>query len=151
MSTLTKLVWMSALLGTALALHTGICLLRNFQKARRIGIPIRVMPISSLNPLWMLLDTKVLSRARRLPGRLGDNSFTRYNWRGWELADRGKSHQEMGDAFIIVTPGRNTLYIANPNSVVELLRRSKDFPHDAKLTGKLLHTRMTIWPEDTRL
>lgn len=63
-----------------------------------------------------------------------------------EVADRGKSHQEMGDVFIMVTPGRNTLYIANPDAVVELLRRSKDFPHDAKLTGKLLPNHMAIWP-----
>lgn len=77
------------------ALHNGFCLLRNYRTACKIGIPVRVIPISPLNPIWMLLDKRVLAFVRRLLFGLSNSSFVRYNWRGWEVADRCKSHQEM--------------------------------------------------------
>ncbi|PSR77198.1 cytochrome P450 [Coniella lustricola] len=137
MALTTILISFLALLSCAFILYDGVCLIRNYQKARKLRVPIRIMPINSLNQIWMLLDRKCTSLVRRLPGYLGNNNFTRYNWRGWELAERCQSHEEMGDVFIIVTPGRNTLYIGDPDAVVEVFRRSKDFPHDAKLTEML--------------
>ncbi|KAK5996637.1 Cytochrome P450 monooxygenase-like protein [Cladobotryum mycophilum] len=83
----------------------------------------------------MLVDRKALSVCRRLP--FGNNNFTRYNWRGWELPDRYRSHYEMGDAFIIVTPGRNWLYLANPDVLMEVFRRRTDFPRCIELTEVL--------------
>lgn len=137
MGTAAAIMWAASALLTALALHSGFCLLRNYQAARSIGdgLPIRIIPISPLNPVWMLLDTKILAFVKKLPFGLGNNSFTRYNWRGWEVADRCKSHDEMGDVFLVVNPFRNWLYIANPEAVVEVLKKSKEFPHDAQLTG----------------
>lgn len=98
------------LLTALLVVHSGISLARNYLVARRIGLPIRVIPIDHTNPLWMAVDRKVLSYVRKLPGFLGDNSFTRYNFRTWEMHDRQRPHQEMGDAFVIVTPGRTWFY-----------------------------------------
>lgn len=130
-------LWMLVVLSTALGLNNLWGLFRNYQKARKVGVPIRIVIISPLNPIWMLLDRRVLSFVRRLPFGLGDNSFTRYNWRGWEVEDRCKTHEELGDAFILCSSYRNTLQIGNPDAVVEMLRRSKDFPHDAQLTGEI--------------
>ena len=103
------LVW-PALALAAVIVHNGVSLARNYFIACRIGLPIRVIPFDHTNPLWLGLDRKVLSYVRRLPGFLGDNSFTRYNFRAWEMYDRLRPHQEMGDAFIIVTPARIWFY-----------------------------------------
>ncbi|KAI1502090.1 cytochrome P450 [Biscogniauxia marginata] len=103
------------LLATATVINTGIRLLQNYWAARTIGVPIRIIPISPLNPLWVLLDRKVLAFFRRLP--FGDNSFTRY-----------RSHHEMGDIWVLVTPLKNWVYINNLNTLVSIFRRGTDFP-----------------------
>ncbi|KUI70320.1 Cytochrome P450 4X1 [Cytospora mali] len=106
----------------------------NYRVASKTGLPIRIIPIDHTNTIWTLLDRKVLSLVRKLPGILGNNSFTRYNYRTWEIHDRYRSHHEMGDAFIMVTPWRNWLYVANPEIIMEIFRRRSDFPQCIELT-----------------
>lgn len=115
-------------------LYCSACLLRNYQVARKTGLPIRVIPIDHTNALWTLLDRKVISLVQKLPGILGDNSFTRYNFRTWELHDRYKSYHELGDVFIMVTPGRNWLYVASSQIIMEIFQRRTDFPQCIELT-----------------
>ena len=99
-----------ALVAALVVAHSAVSLARNYMVARRIGLPVRVIPFDHTNPLWLAVDRKVLSIVRKLPGCLGDNSFTRYNFRAWEMYNRLRPHQEMGDAFVIVTPARIWFY-----------------------------------------
>ncbi|KJZ70913.1 hypothetical protein HIM_09706 [Hirsutella minnesotensis 3608] len=115
-----------ALLPAAFVVDTCVRLRKNYAAARTIGAPIRIVPFSPLNPLWVLLDRKVLSYVRRLP--FGENSFTKYNWRGWEVEDRYRSHQEMGDLWVLVTPLKNWIYVNDPEALMSLFKRSADFP-----------------------
>lgn len=119
-----------------LALHSGWCLGQNYLKARKVGIPVRVIPISHNNPIWMLLDRSILSLVKCLPFGLGKNSFTRYNFRGWELQDRYRSHGEMGPVWMHVTSVRNWLYVGDPDTVNEIWKRGKDFPRETSATGE---------------
>lgn len=121
------------LLTAAWALNIGLHLWQNYSSACAIGVPVRIIPISPLNPFWVLLDRKVLRYVRRLP--LGDNSFTRYNWRGWEVKDRYQSHHEMGDIWVLVTPFKNWVYINNPDALMSVFRRGSDFPRPVFVTG----------------
>ncbi|CRG89906.1 Cytochrome P450 4Z1 [Talaromyces islandicus] len=82
----------------------------------------------------MLIDAKVLRYVKRV---FGESAFTRYNWMGWELHDRYYSHHELGDAFMLVTPGRNWLYVGHPDIVMEITRRRDDFPRCIELTQVL--------------
>lgn len=116
------------------ALYCSVCLARNYLAARKTGLPIRVIPIDHTNAPWTLLDRKVLSLVQKFPGFLGNNSFTRYNYRTWELHDRYETHHEVGDVFIMVIPGRNWLYIADPDLIMEVFRRRTDFPQCIELT-----------------
>ncbi|KAK0628381.1 cytochrome P450 [Bombardia bombarda] len=99
--------------------YCGYCLYSNYVEARKIGVLIRVIRISHLNYLWLLIDKRVISMVKQLPGPLGDNSFTRYNYRGWHEHDSTRSHDEMGDAFVVVTPDQNWLYLANPDALTD--------------------------------
>lgn len=127
------LLWL--ILGFAVwPLYCGFCLYRNYQVARTTGLPIRIIPIDHTNALWTLLDRKILYFIKKLPGVLGNNNFTRYNFRTWELNDRYHSHHEMGDAFIIVTPFKNWFYIANPDVIMDIFRRRIEFPQCIELT-----------------
>ncbi|KAG8158562.1 hypothetical protein KVR01_011684 [Diaporthe batatas] len=121
----------------AWTLYCNFCLLQNYLIARKIGVPVRVIPIDHINPLWMLVDKKVLSLIKKVPGPLGNNSFTRYNFRTFEMYDRCDSHHEMGDAFMIVTPRRNWLYLGNPDVIMEMFRRRSEFPQCIELTEML--------------
>lgn len=133
MAGLTVLLAVGALLVTAAVINNGVCLLRNYRAAKTIGAPIRIIPISPLNPFWVLLDRKVLSFLRRLP--FGDNSFTRYNWRGWEVEDRWRSHSEMGDIWVLVTPLKNWVYVNDPDALMSIFRRGNEFPRPVFVTG----------------
>ncbi|KAI1363650.1 cytochrome P450 [Xylaria arbuscula] len=116
----------------AWATYSAACLLINYRSAQKLRLPLRVLPISHGNPFWMIVDSKVTSLFRRIPF-VGDNNFTRYNWRGWEVRDKCRSHLEMGDAYVQVTPGRNWLYLCSSDSLLEVFRRRSDFTRPLEL------------------
>ncbi|KAK4117833.1 cytochrome P450 [Canariomyces notabilis] len=127
------------LLTSAFVVQTITGLLRNYAAARTIGVPIRFIPISPLNPFWVLVDRKALSFLRRLPF-LRNSSFARYNWRGWEVADRYRSHQEIGDLWVLVTPFKNWIYVNDPEALNSIFRRGSDFPRPVFVNG-MFHVR----------
>lgn len=117
--------------------YSAYCLYINYLEARKMGIPIRVIPIDHLNKMWLLMDKQVVALIRRLPGVLGDNNITRFNYRGWHEHDRTRAHDEMGDAFVLVTPCHNWVYIADPDALMSVYRRGKDFPRWTEITKML--------------
>lgn len=132
-----QVLLLSLLLPTAYILHSWYCLLLNYLTARKIGVPLVVIPISHENPLWMLVDKKIfIPLFKRFP--FGSGSFTRYNWRGWEFEDKNRSHLELGDVFVLVTPGRNWLYLCNAEALLDVFQRRADFPRPLELFGMFL-------------
>lgn len=135
MAVLLKVLGAALLLVSGVVLHALFNLYRNYLQARKIGVPVRIILIDHVNPLWLVCDRAVLSVIRRLPFGLGNNSFTRYNYRGWEVPDRYYTHHELGDAYILVSPSNVWLYIADPDAVTDLYKRGKEFPRDTSVTG----------------
>lgn len=131
---LAALAWGLLLLLGALTVQSWYSLFCNYLVARKMDLRFHVIPISHLNHFWMLVDHKVLKYVRRI---FGESAFTRYNWMGWELHDRWYSHHELGDVFMLVTPGRNWLYIGHPDIVMDIVRRRDDFPRCIELTQVL--------------
>ena len=121
-------------LAIAWCIYSWLSLLRNYLVARKVGIPLRLLPISHGNPFWMLVDRQVVTFVRTLP-LLGGGSFTRYNWRGWEVREKCRSHLEMGPVWMHVTPGRNWLYVCDPETLVDIFRRRTEFPRPLELFG----------------
>lgn len=146
MDNLLPVLWLAALLPVSVLCASGFSLARNYLAARRIGLPIRIILIDHINPFWILLDRTVLSAVKLLPLSLGNNSFIRYNYRGWEVPDRYFSHYEMGDAFILVSPGNIWVYIADPYAVTDIWRRGKKFPRDTSVTGTTVVPRCHRFP-----
>jgi hypothetical protein len=110
----------------------------NYATTRRVGVPLVVLPINPESPAWMLVSellwpyiTAVLSW---LP--LGSGSFLRYGHRGWDVQDRAKSFLELGDAFILVTTGKNWLYICNAETITEMLHRKNEFRRPLEIMGE---------------
>ena len=114
------------------AVYTAFRLLRNYLIARKVGMPIRIIPIDPENPLWMVLDKRFfIPLFEKLP--FGPGNFTRFNWRGWEFADKYRAHEEMGDVFMMVTPGRLWVHLCNPEALAEVLRNEKEFPRPLEI------------------
>ncbi|KAF2177971.1 cytochrome P450 [Zopfia rhizophila CBS 207.26] len=130
-------LWVVVALGFAWTGYSGYCLYINYLQACEMGIPIRIIPIDHLNKMWLLVDKQIVSLVRRLPGVLGKNNLTRFNYRGWHEHDRMRAHDEMGDAFVLVTPSHNWLYIADPDALISMYRRGKDFPRWVEITKML--------------
>ncbi|KAI6088569.1 cytochrome P450 [Hypoxylon rubiginosum] len=103
-------------------------LLQNYAAARTIGIPIRVLPFSPFNPLWSLVDRRAASLLRWLPFVGPNAAVVRYGWRGWDLADRWRTHAELGAAFVLVTPQHNMVQLGDPGAAAAVFKRSADFP-----------------------
>jgi len=107
-------------------------LLQNYLVARKVGIPVCVIPINPENPIWMVLDKRVfIPLFEKLP--FGPGTFTRYNWRGWEFADKYRAHEEMGDVFLMATPGRLWIHLCNPEALADVLRKDKEFPRPLEI------------------
>ncbi|KAI4096037.1 MAG: hypothetical protein LQ344_001271 [Seirophora lacunosa] len=139
------LVPLTASLGTVLLILYR--LLVNYNAARRTGLPIIVLPVDCGNPLWLILDRKIAQWVRRLP--VGSGTFTRFNWRGWEIWDRYHAHQELGDAFLFVTPGKNYLQLCDAEAVSDIFQRRADFLRPPESTASSFNEQVNqrVWME----
>lgn len=131
------MVWL-LLLGSALAaliLRNLISLLANYQSARQIGLPIIISPIFSLNPFWILLHrcTPILPFLKSLPFHLG--KWARCNYIGWQFAEKHALHKELGDAFLLVSPSKIELMVADADAVNVILGRRKEYIKPAMMYG----------------
>lgn len=115
-------------------LYNGYHLLRNYIEASRLGLKLIVVPVSPDNPVWIAIQTGFGSILDLLP--LDAFSFTKYCHLGWEFRDRYRTHLRLGDAWVLVTPARNWLYVADASAVNEILSRSKDFLRPVWMLGR---------------
>lgn len=120
------------LLPILFALHNLYCLLLNYRVASKIGIPVVLLLVSPENPIWMLVSGLVLGAIRLL---FGENSVTRYGRLGWEFYDKYRIHLRFGDSIVLVTPGKNWVYICNAEAVTEIFQRRNDFYRPSEMLG----------------
>jgi hypothetical protein len=119
----------------AWSVYLASCLSRNYYHARKIGIPMIILPIDPGNPLWMSVDSFFIPYFKYIP--FGSGNFTRFNWRGWEIEDRFSAHLELGDAFIFVTPGKSWLQVCNAEVLADVFQRRYDFVRPVEMLRKL--------------
>ena len=105
----------------------------NYTKASKLGLPLVVSPITPDDPLWIALQTAFGGILRHFP--FATTSFTRHCRLGWEFHDRYQTHARLGDAWILVTPVRNWLYVANPAAVINIFGRGQDFMRPVWMLG----------------
>lgn len=100
---------------------------KNYLEARKTGFPILITPANTSNILWMLFSIPLRSfMSRTLPsslfGRLDPAIY------GWEYKSRWRIFERIGSgAFILVTPGKNELMVADPEIMHAIYSRRNDF------------------------
>lgn len=112
-----------------------IVIITNYNKARQIGFPIIISPVSSLNPLWILSYRifPVILSLKHLPFGLG--TWARCTVMGWTFQDKHALHDELGVIFTIVTPAGNEVTVADPQAAHVILSRRKEFIKPAAMYG----------------
>jgi hypothetical protein len=107
----------------------------NYVKASRLGLPLVLSPITPDNPLWIALQTAFGGILRYFP--FAASSFTRHCRLGWEFHDRFQTHARLGDAWMLVTPAKNWLYVADAEAVTDIFGRGQDFKRPVWMLGIL--------------
>ncbi|KAH7379437.1 cytochrome P450 monooxygenase-like protein [Phaeosphaeria sp. MPI-PUGE-AT-0046c] len=107
----------------------------NMAKAKQTGLPILVRWVTPTNPLWLLFGSTITLRSRAL--RLSSRHFARFHTYGWEANERHIVHQELGSAFMLVSPGGNWLCVSDPSVFAEVLHRRVDFRRNMEQFGVL--------------
>lgn len=117
---------------------TAYRLASNYAVAHHVGVPLIVVPVNPESPVWMLVSDYLWPYIDCVLSWIpfGSESFTRYAHRGWDVHDRAKTFLELGDAFILVTTGKNWLYICNADTLMELLQRKSEFRRPLEIMGK---------------
>lgn len=118
-------------------LSTAWCLFRNYRIARRVGLPIVIVPISPENPLWMLIARYIVPFLKYIP--FGNGHFTRFCHIGWEFDEKARAHIEFGDAFMFATPGKNWIYTCDAEAIQDILKRERqgEFARPVELLAML--------------
>lgn len=122
-------------------MYNAYCLLLNYRKASQLNIPTVVILISPDNPLWIALETGFSSFFKHIP--FDAFSISRYSRLGWEFHDRYKTHERLGDAWILVTPAKNWFHTSQADAAHEILTRSRDFGRPVWMMSRIAY-RFTV-------
>lgn len=109
---------------------TAICLMFNYARAQKLGVPIVVLPISTMNILWIIVQPTVVAAVERL---LGPSNFTRFASRDWHFREKASPHLEFGVAWALVTPGQIWFNVADPDAIVDIFQRRTQFIRPVEL------------------
>jgi hypothetical protein len=107
----------------------------NWRRAKHFNLPIVISPFNPYGVLWQLFNKDLRKLFSFLPEPL--STFTRVTSIGWQYDDKGRIHQQLGSAFVIVSPGRNEIVLSEPGSIHEVLANPKTF-RKPKLYGMLI-------------
>lgn len=104
-------------------LYNAYSLYSNYKSASKLGLSRIIIPITPDNSLWIAFQTAFKVIVRRFP--FGATSFTRHIRLGWEFHDRFRTPLQLGDAFVLITPIRNWVFVANAAAVTDIFSRGK--------------------------
>lgn len=130
-------IWAALVLGPPAALFVSmiLTLLRYYAVALEVGLPITVVSISPENPVWMMLARHVVPWLKYIP--FGDGDFSKFAHVGWEWELKYQAHLDLGDAILMVSPGKNWVYLCNAETIHDIIQRERrhEFERPAELLG----------------
>ncbi|KAH8699443.1 cytochrome P450 monooxygenase-like protein [Phaeosphaeriaceae sp. PMI808] len=104
---------------------SALSLQTNKAKAETTGLPLLVRWVAPTNPFWMMFGSSIVLKCRAL--NIGTQHFRRFYNFGWEANERHLVHQELGPAFMLVSPGGNWLCVSDASVFSEVIHRRTDF------------------------
>ncbi|KAL2352110.1 cytochrome P450 monooxygenase-like protein [Cryomyces antarcticus] len=104
------------------------CFASNLAAAKQSGIPYVVSPIYTFNRFWLITHRLWLPLLHRLPSAW-TSSWVGYLTPEWPWRRLHEPFETVGsDTFILVSPGHNTLFVADAEAITQFTTRRNDFP-----------------------
>lgn len=104
---------------------SALSLRTNKAKAESTGLPLLVRWVAPTNPFWMIFGSSIVLKCRAL--HIGTKHFRRFYNFGWEANERHVVHQELGPAFMLVSPGGNWLCVSDSSVFTDVIHRRTEF------------------------
>ncbi|KAI0868543.1 putative cytochrome P450 [Hypoxylon argillaceum] len=126
-SVLASLIW------------TLVCLELNVRKALTLGIPVVRIPVSAESNLWVIIQPlvwKILDSCVAIPW-CSYPDFVRFSHRNWHFLEKSRPTERFGSAWALASPSGISLHVADPDAIVEIYSRWKDFVRPAHKYGML--------------
>ena len=114
---------------------------RNLRRAHALGIPVISVPVSPMNILWIVVEPVVFRILDSLPFSIGSFKYAR---RGWHFADKARTHEQLGDVFVLTTPRETFLHVCHPDAINEIFDRRQDFIRPVELYSKLSYNEYIV-------
>lgn len=115
-------------LAVVYVVNTYRALANNIATAKQSGLPYVVLPVYTFNRFWLVTHRLWLPFIDALP-----KSWTE-SWRPYITPEFGWSQQyesfrKFGsDMWLMVSPGANTLFVADAEALAQITARRNDFP-----------------------
>lgn len=110
------------------AVNTYRALAKHISAAKQSGIPYVVLPVYTFNRFWLVTHRLWLPFIDAVPA-LRNATWRQYVVPEFAWAKQYDSFKEMGsDMFMLVSPGANTLFVADPEATTQIATRRADFP-----------------------
>ncbi|KAG9559959.1 putative P450 monooxygenase, partial [Aureobasidium melanogenum] len=131
-------VWLAiASLIAVYAFNYYRCFTRNLAAARRSGLPYVVAPVYSFNRFWLVTHRLWLPLLEKLP-KSWTNPWLQFLDPEWTWSKRHEPFKVIGsDIFIVCSPGRNSVFVADPEATVQITTRRNDFPKPIEIYGSV--------------
>ena len=119
----------------------------NLNRVKRLDIPKVFNPLCPSNVVWVLVQPVILPLIKLLPFSLG--RWVRYSKWGWEYEENYRTHAELGDIWMQVTPSMNWVYVADAGLINEIFHRREDFRRPLQLYCMIEHLSCLTVPDLT--
>ncbi|KAK6006781.1 hypothetical protein QM012_005789 [Aureobasidium pullulans] len=128
------------------------CYTRNLAAAKQSGLPYVVVPVYNFNRFWLVTHRLWLPLLRKLPTSWTD-PWLQFLDPEWTWLRRHEPFKAIGsDIFLVCSPGRNSVYVADPEATVQITTRRNDFPKPIEIYGSIdvfgknvISTEGSIW------
>jgi len=149
-------------------------LARNLAAAKHSGIPYIIVPVFTFNRFWLITHRLWLPFIRRLPNSwtspwlpyvvgipklvLTDlcRSFLDPEWSWLYRHELFAKHGS--DTLLLVAPGQNTMFVADPDVITQITNRRNDFPKPTQMYkavdifGKnVVSTEGSVWRQHRKI
>jgi len=131
-------VWLAV--ATLIGLYTFNyyrCFTRNLAAAKQSGLPYVVAPVYGFNRFWLVTHKLWLPLLEKLPTSWTD-PWLQFLDPEWTWLKRHEPFKAIGsDIFLVCSPGRNSVYVADPEATTQITTRRNDFPKPIEIYGSV--------------
>jgi len=105
----------------------------NLAAAKQSNLPYIVAPVYTFNGFWLVTHRLWLPFISRLP-RSWTHPWIEYTTPDFAWKQSYRGFKERGsDAFLIVSPGKNMMLVADPEAINQITTRRNDFPKPTEI------------------